>query len=472
MLINSNQELIKKITRFFDSLVSSLAFYLAVYIKNNLVPVQYHSTISREELLITLILIPIGFYICASLLDVYHARYIRFLDVLIGTFKNMICLIFVMLVFFFIFRINTLGRLIISIYFLLSMIFVVTSRYMALTLFRHYIQRGLYCRNILIVGTGYKTKEFISGIEQNEFWGLNIVGVIELDEGDMSAAPSSYPVLGTIKEFKSILHNQPIDDVICTVPLNKLAHLQYILETSEEVGVTVKIISNFFNLVVAKSRMDNLDGLPILTYSTTPSNLSLLYLKRLFDFIFSLINLVLFAPVLIVTSILIRLSSPGPVFFVQDRCGLNGRRFKMLKFRTMVENAESLKQDLENLNELDGPVFKIKKDPRITWVGRILRKTSLDEIPQFINVLKGEMSIVGPRPPIPEEVEQYQPWQRRRLSMRPGLTCLWQVSGRDNISFDTWMKLDLKYIDNWSFLTDLKIIVRTIPVVLFGKGSY
>jgi lipopolysaccharide/colanic/teichoic acid biosynthesis glycosyltransferase len=170
--------------------------------------------------------------------------------------------------------------------------------------------------------------------------------------------------------------------------------------------------------------------------------------------------------------IIIKSTSQGQMLFVQERCGLNGRRFKMYKFRTMVNNAEELKTQLVDMNEIDGPVFKIKSDPRITWIGSILRRTSIDEIPQLFNVLKGEMSIVGPRPPIPEEVEKYEFWQRRRLSMRPGLTCLWQISGRNEISFDEWMKLDLKYIDDWGLGLDFKIILKTIPVVLFRKGAY
>jgi len=472
MLISSNQEFVKKVTLFFDSLVSLMAFYLAIYIKNNVLPEKYHSIILREELIITLILVPFTYYLCASLLDIYHARYVRFFDVLLNSLKNMICVVLSLLTFFFILNINTMGRLVIFIYFFLSMVFILLSRHIVLAIFRYYIRRGLYRRNVIIVGTGYKAEEFIIGVQRNDYWGIKILGLIDIESEYPVSSHQGYKVLGSIKEFKSILLDRPVDEVVCAVPLDRLAHLQYVLETSEEVGITVRIISNFFNLVVAKSKMDDFDGIPVLTYSTTPSDLFLLYIKRAFDIVFSIVNLVIFAPSLIIISLLIKLSSPGPVFFVQERCGLNGRRFNMLKFRTMVENAEELKTSLTGLNELDGPVFKMKNDPRITWVGRILRKTSLDEMPQFINVLKGEMSIVGPRPPIPSEVEKYQLWQRRRLSMRPGLTCLWQVSGRDNISFDAWMKLDLKYIDNWSFWMDLKIIIRTIPIVLFGKGAY
>jgi lipopolysaccharide/colanic/teichoic acid biosynthesis glycosyltransferase len=179
-------------------------------------------------------------------------------------------------------------------------------------------------------------------------------------------------------------------------------------------------------------------------------------------------------PVLLVigiSAIAIRLTSPGPVFFKQQRCGLNGRLFTMYKLRSMMDNAEQTRFELEALNEMDGPVFKSSRDPRRTAVGRFLRKFSIDELPQFYNVLRGDMSLVGPRPPLPQEVARYERWQRRRLSMKPGITCLWQVSGRNEINFQDWMKLDLTYIDNWSLLLDLKILLKTVPVVILGRGA-
>jgi exopolysaccharide biosynthesis polyprenyl glycosylphosphotransferase len=184
------------------------------------------------------------------------------------------------------------------------------------------------------------------------------------------------------------------------------------------------------------------------------------------------LGLLLLSPLLILTALLIKIEDPkGGVFFGQERSGLYGLTFKMWKFRSMVSNAEELREKLEAENEMDGPVFKIKNDPRITRVGRFLRKSSIDELPQLWNVLTGDMSLVGPRPPIPAEVEKYERWQMRRLSMRPGITCIWQVSGRNNIDFDTWMKLDLQYIDNWTLFLDLKLLLKTLPVVLLRRGA-
>jgi exopolysaccharide biosynthesis polyprenyl glycosylphosphotransferase len=193
--------------------------------------------------------------------------------------------------------------------------------------------------------------------------------------------------------------------------------------------------------------------------------------KRLFDIAASAFALWVLSPLLVLTALAIKLTSRGPVFFKQERVGMHGRTFSMLKYRSMVSNAEELKLKLMELNEQNGPVFKIQKDPRITPVGRFLRKFSIDEIPQLINVLRGEMSVVGPRPPLPSEVAQYEPWQRRRLSVRPGLTCLWQVSGRNSIGFQDWMYLDMQYIDHWSLGQDFHLILKTVPVVLTGRGA-
>jgi exopolysaccharide biosynthesis polyprenyl glycosylphosphotransferase len=211
--------------------------------------------------------------------------------------------------------------------------------------------------------------------------------------------------------------------------------------------------------------------MPILTYSTTPTNVLQLFAKRAIDVVVSVSLLVIALPVILAIAAAIKVSSGGAVLFRQTRCGLNGRIFTLYKFRTMVEGAEERRRELQHLNEMNGPVFKVRADPRVTVFGRFLRKFSLDELPQLWNVLRGDMSLVGPRPPIPEEVAQYQRWQRRRLSMKPGLTCLWQISGRNELDFDRWMELDLEYIDSWSPMLDLKILVKTIPVVLSGRGA-
>jgi len=211
--------------------------------------------------------------------------------------------------------------------------------------------------------------------------------------------------------------------------------------------------------------------MPLLSFATTPTSQLQLMAKRVLDIALASLLLLLGLPVVTMIALAIKVTSGGSVLFRQTRCGLNGRFFTLYKFRTMVEDAEERRRELLHLNEMQGPVFKLKSDPRVTLLGRFLRRFSLDEFPQFWNVLRGDMSLVGPRPPIPEEVAQYKRWQRRRLAMKPGLTCLWQISGRNNIDFDRWMQLDLEYIDSWSPMLDLKILLKTIPVVLTGKGA-
>jgi exopolysaccharide biosynthesis polyprenyl glycosylphosphotransferase len=210
---------------------------------------------------------------------------------------------------------------------------------------------------------------------------------------------------------------------------------------------------------------------PILSFRTTTVRKWELLLKGILDRLFGFIGVIVFAPLLIFVSLLIKLTSKGPVLFKQIRCGVNGRKFVFYKFRTMVADAEQKKKELEHKNPKK-IVFKIADDPRITRVGKFLRKTSIDELPQLLNVLRGDMSFVGPRPPVPGEVDKYEDWQRRRLSMKPGLTCLWQVKGRAELDFDEWMKLDLEYIDTWSLMLDLKILLRTVPAVLSTRGAY
>jgi exopolysaccharide biosynthesis polyprenyl glycosylphosphotransferase len=222
----------------------------------------------------------------------------------------------------------------------------------------------------------------------------------------------------------------------------------------------------------SKVTLEHLSHVPLLTLSTIPHDEAQLFAKRALDVIVSATLLILLSPLMLIISVLIKLTSKGPVFYRQLRCGLGGRRFNVYKFRSMVDGAEKMRADLEHLNEADGPVFKIADDPRVTVVGKWLRRLSLDELPQLWNILKGEMSFIGPRPPRPEEVEKYESWQRRRLRMRPGMTCLWALEGRSRLSFDRWMQLDLSYIDDWSLWLDAKIFFKTIPHVLFGRGAW
>ena len=268
-----------------------------------------------------------------------------------------------------------------------------------------------------------------------------------------------------------LLEQHVVDEIIFRVDSQKLAALEEVLLLCDEEGVRTRVALDFFPHVNSQVSLERVGTAQLLTFSAAPDDGFRLLLKRCFDLVVAVVALLVLWPLMLLIAVLIRMTSPGPVIFRQTRCGLNGRRFTFFKFRSMVANAEELKAELVHLNERQ-TVFKIADDPRLTPVGRWLRKFSLDELPQLFNVLKGEMSLVGPRPPLPDEVENYLRWQRRRLRMRPGLTCLWAVKGRDQLDFETWMRMDMEYIDSWSLSLDLTILLRSIPYVLTGHGAH
>jgi exopolysaccharide biosynthesis polyprenyl glycosylphosphotransferase len=372
---------------------------------------------------------------------------------------------------------------------LVLVLFAVTA-FVLLTLkhalVRRFLQRirvsGYNYRTLALVGRGEDCSNLVSAVASSPQWGFRIVAIWSLD-GEFPPVPQS--ISGTDEDqqvhrftnqhaLTNFLHTAPVDEVILvshTVPLKEMSSL---FEVCEEMGVRTRLGVQFFRNAIAKPRMDYFESMPLVTWSPAPDATGALLVKHVFDRLAALVLLILFSPLLLLVAILIKVTSQSwrdPILFGQTRCGLNGRLFTMWKFRTMVVNADAMVAQLREKNEMGGPVFKIKHDPRVTPVGRWLRRLSLDELPQLYNVLIGDMSLVGPRPPLPREVAQYDRWQRRRLSMKPGITCLWQVSGRNNLPFETWMKLDLEYIDNWSLWLDIKILLRTIYAVTTGHGA-
>jgi exopolysaccharide biosynthesis polyprenyl glycosylphosphotransferase len=325
-------------------------------------------------------------------------------------------------------------------------------------------------RNILIVGTGRKAREMGELISRYSDWGLRILGYVGVDRAGLSVGAPD--VLGSIADIPTIIENNVVDEIIFVGSEPRdLEGLDDVLAICKEQGVKTRVAADFFPVKVSHVSMEFLENVPIITFSATPDHAFALLVKRLIDVLGSAVALVISSPLMLILAVLVKLTSKGPVIYRQVRCGLYGRKFVLYKFRSMCEGAEDVLWEIKHLNEMDGPVFKMRNDPRVTPLGRFLRKSSLDEWPQFWNVLKGDMSLVGPRAPLPEEVKEYTRWQRRRLSVKPGITCLWQVSGRNEIDFQDWMKLDLLYIDSWSLFLDLKILLRTFPVVLLGKGS-
>jgi exopolysaccharide biosynthesis polyprenyl glycosylphosphotransferase len=282
------------------------------------------------------------------------------------------------------------------------------------------------------------------------------------------------PDSSIVDQLNSVIAHHPVDEVLVALPMNKYGPLvETIVRHCEEQGIVVRVRTEIFNLQVARSYLDDLQGVPVMTIQSGPTDGWALVMKRLIDIAGSAVLLLALAPLFAIVMLLIRLDSAGPIFFAQERVGFNKRRFRMLKFRTMVDGSDRQQHILEHLNEVEGPVFKIKNDPRVTRVGGLLRRFSIDELPQLINVLRGDMSLVGPRPLPVRDVERIElQWHKRRFSIRPGITCLWQVNGRSNIGFDDWVRMDLDYIDKWSLGLDLLILMKTIPAVFKGPGAY
>ena len=366
-------------------------------------------------------------------------------------------------------KIEFLSRPVVLLFLALDGVFVTGGR----SLVRAFVLDMTARRFVLVAGNRDDVLRTALKVAAHRDWGLEVVGLLS-DGTWTDAGPSPHRVLGSLEDAPALVRQHIVDEVIVAVEAGKLDALKRLEEVFlklEEQGIVLRLLVNFIPTSLADISFDELSGMPFLTFSTAPRNELLLFVRRCADIAVSLLLMLLLAPVFVLIFLAVKLSSKGPVFFRQTRCGVNGRPFTFLKFRSMDADAEALKPQLLSFNEMDGPVFKMTNDPRVTPVGRFLRRTSLDELPQLLNILMGDMSFVGPRPAVLEEVAQYKPWQRRRLSMQPGLTCLWQVSGRNELSFDEWMRLDLEYIDNWSLWLDLKIALKTIPAVLLGRGA-
>ncbi len=331
---------------------------------------------------------------------------------------------------------------------------------------------GRNTRNVIIVGSGPRAAGVYHTIQAHSEWGFEIVGFVDDSEQPIDGSIPPDKVQKLI-EMPELLRSLVIDEVVIATPRSMLGAVLPVVSACGAAGVPFTLLSDIFGDYLPPPEITRFGSLGALRFAPVHHSQAGLSIKRASDVALSTLGLVAAAPVLGVAALAVKLSSPGPAFFRQVRCGLHGRNFEILKLRTMCEDAENQRDGLMHLNTMQGPVFKLDEDPRVTRVGGFLRRFSLDELPQLWNVLRGDMSLVGPRPPLPHEVAQYETFEQRRLSMRPGLTCLWQVSGRNDVrSFDEWVRMDLAYIDTWSLLNDLRILIKTIPAVLRGTGAH
>ncbi len=335
-------------------------------------------------------------------------------------------------------------------------------------------RRGRNLREMVVVGTNPRAIRFARKVEFRPELGYRIVGFVDGQWAGMGGfEQTGYQVVSDLAGFPRFLREQVVDEVVIALPMeSSYEQAARIAALCEEQGIVVRLLSDIFNLRLAQSTAEEFEGEAVITLSTGSPDGWQHLLKRTLDVSVSLVAMLLLSPLFLLATLIVKLTSPGPGFFVQERVGLNKRRFRLYKFRTMVADAAERQREIEHLNEARGPVFKIRNDPRLTPVGKFLRKTSIDELPQLFNVLKGDMSLVGPRPlPVRDYQGFDQDWQRRRFSVRPGITCLWQINGRSSVPFEKWMELDMQYIDQWSLWMDFKILAKTIPAVLRGAGA-
>jgi exopolysaccharide biosynthesis polyprenyl glycosylphosphotransferase len=367
-------------------------------------------------------------------------------------------------------RLDFVSRPFLILFASIDLVLLVAQKVALRSIARHVRRRGYNYRTLLIVGINPRSEEVARIIQAHPHWGLKLLGFIA-PNGSFPDTVCDLPVLGSADDLPRILQDEVVDEVIFVLSRRQLDEFEESFLLCSELGIRARV-ALFFPHMKARVVMEDLEGIPLLTFTNTPGAPFPIFVKRLLDLSVSVFSLVLLSPLLLVVAILIKLTSKGPVLFQQVRCGLNGRHFMLHKFRTMYEGSENQLDQVAHLNEVNGPAFKSSKDPRVTPVGRILRRLSIDEIPQLFNVVMGHMSLVGPRPPLPEEVARYERWQLRRLSMKPGLTGLWQVSGRAGLDdFNRWIALDLAYIDQWSLWLDVKIMLKTIPAVLTAHGA-
>ena len=461
--------------RIFDQISLTISLFITVALAKGVYSLpQIYIVFNREYKLfesIGLILMLVAWtFVFNRFIKYDTGRFVSFNQQVYRLFKANTTTAFVLLLAGVVFDFETLGLKSIAIFWCTNNLFGVFARcsvrlFLSLT---RSIESNF--RNVLIVGTNPEAKAFAKKIAGNVELGYQIIGYITAPNEAPDEAPKLF--LGQIERLPEILETEKIDEIIICIPFQRnIKAITQIIALGYDLGVVVRLTpESNYTRILKSLHIETFDGNTIVTFFRESHVLQLL-VKRFMDIVGSVLILFLLSPLLALVALLVKLDSKGPILFAQERVGMNKRSFKLLKFRSMVVNAEELKAKLVDQNEVDGPVFKIEKDPRITHIGRFIRKTSIDELPQLWNALVGDISLVGPRPPLFSEVEQYEWLFRKRISIKPGITCLWQVSGRNKLSFDEWMELDKRYIENWSIWLDIKILLLTIPTVLLGRGA-
>jgi exopolysaccharide biosynthesis polyprenyl glycosylphosphotransferase len=496
-MLKENWRLISRFERVGDCFIVVCSFVLAYYGRDSLIYWNGYYDWGLEfsgprlapmkDYFIVLAVGLIGYGMTLQVLGAYTSmRLSSSVQLLQRAFLSSLIVFLALAATLFLLKVD-LSRSFIFLFCAISALALTAERYLVLEFLRFWRKRGSNFRNVVVCGIGHQAVRLASEINSRPELGIRVRAFADpigpRGEGDTTLAEfredllahgiqRSGRILSGPVSVSRALTDYAIDEMIFTDVIESMDAVRQLVEMCAQQGVRTTIAADLFSIGMLQSHMSYFGGMPLIHFQTPPGDAWQLSVKRWIDVALSAVLLILLAPVFLIIALAVKVTSPGPILFNQRRVGQNGRLFTLYKFRSMVKEAESLKAELEEKNEMQGPVFKMTEDPRVTPVGRFLRRHSLDELPQLWNVFIGDMSLVGPRPPVSGEVSMYERGDRRRLSMRPGLTCTWQVSGRSDISnFDSWVQMDLEYIDNWSLTRDLILLFQTIPAVLYGTGA-
>lgn len=453
-----------------DILFTIIAYIVSFYAN------QFFDYKDNIYLIYHLYLLPIAIFLIIIFLSYFQAyaspRHTKISSYMWSVFKGVAVAAGVFLFLLYFLSINYISVNVVVVFFAIEFIFITIVRVFTKYYFSLSISGADNRLKLIIVGTGERAKEVASKIASRSDWGVEVVGYIDPDAELVGQEVQGVPVIGTVNDINDCLKRYVVDEVIIAIPRSLLDDAEPIANACEQEGIKLRFMADIYSLQVARISLAQVGGVPLLTMEPVSQNADMLFVKRLFDLVITIIALPFLLPVMAAVAIAIKLDSPGPVLFVQQRVGLRKHLFPMYKFRSMFVDAEQKIHEIQHLNEADGPIFKIANDPRVTKVGKFIRKTSLDELPQLFNVLQGKMSLVGPRPMSIRDVDLFDKGiQRKRFSVKPGITCIWQISGRSNLPFDKWLELDLNYIENWSLWLDFKILLKTIPAVMKSSGA-
>lgn len=457
----------KEIGLIVDSLFMILAFFIVYYIREPLevAPFQKLAPI-RNYFWLLAVSLPFS-WISLLLLGAYSTKpkaKRQFID-LFG--RVCIAMLFVLSLIFFVFSVQEINRTLVIPFVLLSAFFFASWRVLLLKWQR---AKGI-SRKALLVGDGEKFPFIVEELRTDPLRGFHVIGCVT-DETSAGSEFHGLKVLGNLQDLYRVLHREVVDEVIFGIDISEMERYRTLLKICETVGVNILILVDYQWPKFSRVETGKLFDRPFLYFASNPVDDAGSWAKAVLDRVFAAIAIIATIPLMLLIALAVKVSSSGPILFVQERTGLNGRKFKMYKFRTMITDAERRKAELQQMNQMEGPVFKMKNDPRITRLGLLLRKYSLDELPQLFNVLKGDMSMVGPRPLPCDEASMIHGMQRRRFSVKPGLTCIWQISGRNQLTYEQWMDLDLQYVDKWSLGLDLKILLKTPAAIFSSKGAF